>query len=158
MKIFKVVMYTLFGLLAIFFFARTEIKGRGNIRSLEHQIKGDSTVSLYTGNNIEITSIDSLEVKTVLPTGVINIPKGIHEVKVKFSKSRFYVIQTNETYAHFSFHLNFKDYGPYTFVGFENKADDKIYFEALPGAAKEAERFYKDSIVPYIVANSKAGK
>lgn len=156
MKIFKNIGYILLALLAIFFFGRTEIKGRGNIRSLKHLVKGDSTVSLYTGNNIEIISIDSLEVKTILPTGVINIPKGLHDIKVKFSKSRFYVIQTNETYAHFSFKLNFKDYGPYTFVGFENKADSKIYFEALPGAAKEAERFYKDSIVPYIVANSKA--
>lgn len=156
MKILKNIIYILLLLLGVFFFARTEIKGRSNIRSLKHLIHGDSSVSLYTGNNIEITSIDSLEVKTVFPTGVINIPKGIHQIKVKFSKSRFYIIQTNETYAHFSFNLNFKDYGPYTLVGFENKADNKIYFETLPGAAKEAEKFYKDSIVPYIVASSKA--
>lgn len=155
MKILKNIIYVLLLLVGLFFFARTEIKGRSNIRSLGHMIQGDSSVSLYTGNNIEITSIDSLEVKTVFPTGVINVPKGLHQVKVKFSKSRFYIIQTNETYAHFSFKLNFKDYGPYTFVGFENKADNKIYFEALPGVAKEAEKFYKDSIVPYIVASSK---
>jgi len=156
MKILKNIIYVLLLLLGLFFFARTEIKGRSNISSLRHTITGDSSVALYTGNNIEITHIDSLEVKTIFPTGVIKIPKGVHEVKVKFSKSRFYIIQTNETYAHFSFNLNFKDYGPYTFVGFENKADNKIYFEALPGVAKEAEKFYKDSIVPYIVANSKA--
>jgi hypothetical protein len=156
MKTLKTIIYILILLAGVFFFLRTEIQGRSNIRSLGRMIHSDSSMLLYTGNNIEITSIDSLAVKTVFPTGVIKVTRGIHEVKVKFSKQRFYIIQTNETYAHFTFNLNFRDYGPYTFVGFENKADNKIYFETLPGAAKEAEQFYKDSIVPAILASSKA--
>ncbi|NLR60267.1 hypothetical protein HGH93_19305 [Chitinophaga polysaccharea] len=154
MKLLRNIIYIALLLLGLFVLGQKEIKGRSNIKKLGRLAKGDSTVTLYTGNNLEITSIDSLDVRTIFPTGAIRVARGPHRIGVKFSKTRFYVITRNETYANFSFNLNFPEYGDFTFAGFENKQDNKIYCEPLAGLPKEAERFYKDSIIPEILAQS----